>query len=92
MPQGYWVQCGEPIDAKMENSAWLIELEVSSPATPQYWIGSSAWSSDNQEAIRFARKVDAERAAMMMLDGINIRICEHIWDQDMTPATSMPTP
>jgi hypothetical protein len=30
-------------------------------------------------AIRFAREHDARQAADAMLDGMNIRICEHIW-------------
>ena len=59
---------------------WVIELEASEPSAPQYWAGSSLWSGDHMMAIRFARKVDAERAAMMMLDGMNIRIAEHGWD------------
>ena len=60
--------------------AWLIELAASEPAAPQYWAGSSLFSGDIDMAIRFARHQDAERAAMMMLDGMRLRICEHGWD------------
>ena len=60
--------------------AWLIELAASEPSAPQYWAGSSLFSGDLDMAIRFARRTDAERAAMMMLDGMNVRICEHGWD------------
>lgn len=61
-------------------SGWVIEQGASEPCAPLYWIGSGAWVSNHMEAIRFARKVDAEQAALMMLDGINVRIAEHIWD------------
>lgn len=58
---------------------WVIEGGWSDASEPQYWIGSSAWSGDDMLAIRFARRQDAERAAFMMLDGINIRIACHDW-------------
>ena len=62
-----------------DERAWLIEMKASSPSSPQYWAGSSLFTSDHMDAIRFSRKVDAERAAVMMLDGLHVRICEHIW-------------
>ena len=60
--------------------AWLIELTASEPSAPQYWAGSSLFSGNIEMALRFAREEDALRAAMMMLDGMNVRICEHGWD------------
>lgn len=62
-----------------EEHGWVIEGAWSDPATPQYWAGSSLWMSDHMCAIRFAREHDAEQAASAMLDGMNIRICEHVW-------------
>ena len=59
---------------------WVIELTASDPSAPRFWAGSSLWSDDHQMALRFAREKDAVRAAMLMLDGMNVRICEHGWD------------
>jgi hypothetical protein len=61
---------------------WVIELAASSPAEPSYWAGSSLWVGDHTKALRFARQQDAEQAAFFMLDGMNIRICEHGWDSE----------
>ena len=62
--------------------AWVIEGAWSDPAAPQYWAGSSLWMGDHMCAIRFAREHDARQAASAMLDGMNIRICEHIWSDE----------
>jgi len=61
---------------------WVIEGAWSDPAAPQYWAGSSLWMSDHMCAIRFAREHDAKQAASAMLDGMNIRICQHIWSDE----------
>lgn len=58
---------------------WVIEGAWSDPSTPEYWAGSSLWMADSLCAIRFAREHDARQAADAMLDGMNIRICEHAW-------------
>lgn len=63
----------------MSEYGWVIEGAWSHVQSPDYWVGSSAWSQDHNRALRFARKQDAEQAASMMLDGINVRICEHAW-------------
>lgn len=68
----------EHIDESV-NYGWVIEGAWSHIQTPDYWVGSSAWSQDHDRALRFARKQDAEQAAAMMLDGIRVRICEHGW-------------
>lgn len=69
-----------------EDMAWLIERGDSDPAEPKYWSGTdrdpsrfSAWTSNHQQAIRFARKIDAERVASRALKGVAVRICEHSW-------------
>lgn len=59
---------------------WVIEGAWSPPIAPEYWLGSSVWSSDHLGALRFARQIDAQRAADAMLAGMNIRICYHEWD------------
>lgn len=58
-------------------SAWVIEGMWSSAAYPEYWVGSSAWSSDPYKALRFATKESAQQAADMMLVGINHRVACH---------------
>lgn len=64
---------------KYHEYGWVIEGAWSHVTSPDYWLGSSAWSTDHERALRFARKQDAEQAAAMMLDGIRVRICEHVW-------------
>ena len=75
----YW-WLGAEVEAKTpDKSGWVIEGAWSEVSAPSYWCGSSAWSEDHMRALRFARKEDAEQAAFFMLDGMNIRIAEHIW-------------
>ena len=71
---------------KTETFAWVIEGLWSSTDAPEYWVGSSAWSSDHTKALRFARRSDAQQAADMMLDGVSVRICEHGWSAPPPPA------
>lgn len=66
-----------------DESGWVIEGAWSEVSAPSYWCGSSAWSDDHMRALRFARKEDAEQAAFFMLDGMNIRIAEHIWTRTL---------
>lgn len=69
---------------KYHEYGWVIEGAWSHVQSPDYWIGSSAWSTDHERALRFARKLDAEQAAARMLDGVRVRICEHVWTVDRT--------
>jgi len=57
---------------------WVIERGDSTPATPTYWAGSEYWSQDHMDAVRFARKQDAERVACRLHGGYH-RVCEHGW-------------
>lgn len=68
---------------------WLIEHGTSPVSSPAYYAGgghwakepwSSAWTSNHLHAIRFARKLDAERFAERAMAGIPVRVCEHAWD------------
>jgi hypothetical protein len=67
--------------------AWVIENEESEGSRPEYFTGRLAralwWSNpgDHQEALRFARKQDAERLAKSLDGARNHRICEHGWDE-----------
>ena len=59
---------------------WLIERADSSPAEPLYYFPYTAgepWTKLHVNALRFARKEDAERVATVL--GIKARICEHQW-------------
>ena len=69
-----------------DESGWLIERADSSAAEPWYWAAgqrdaerSSAWTQNHMEAIRFARKDDAEKVARRLFKDIEVRICEHGW-------------
>lgn len=68
-------------------TGWVIERGDSSPAKPKYWAAgqreaerTSAWTSNHMEAIRFARKTDAEKTATRLFPNIGIRIAEHEWE------------
>lgn len=63
----------------MSDYAWVIEGGWTDIDEPDYWVGSSAWSNDHMQALRFARRQDAKQAADLMLHGVNVRICEHSW-------------
>lgn len=70
----------------MTESGWVIERADSDAAEPKYWAAgqreaerSSAWTSNHMEAIRFARKDDAEKVARRIMRGVGVRICEHQW-------------
>lgn len=67
-------------------SGWVIELADSDASEPKYWAAgqreaerSSAWTSNHEHAIRFARKLDAERVTERIMKGISVRVCEHQW-------------
>lgn len=69
----------EPKQPTLPETGWVIEGAWSSPGVPEYWCGSSLWSADHMSALRFAREIDAQRAAEMMHAGMNVRITEHMW-------------
>ncbi len=65
---------------------WLIEHGESPASQPRYWAAgqidpqrSSAWTENHMHAIRFARKLDAERVAKRTMKTIAVRIAEHAW-------------
>lgn len=69
---------GKPPAAISGEFAWCIERGDSQPAAPTYWAGPDRWSQDNIDAVRFARKQDAERVACRLGQGYH-RVCEHGW-------------
>lgn len=64
---------------------WVIEHRNSQPHTPMYWGGNN-WYADNMRAVRFARRLDAERTLAgfdeddPLPDEKPHRIAEHAWD------------
>ena len=69
----------------MSETGWVIERGDSGPSGPTYWAGlDDKWSQDHLDAIRFARKLDAERVSAR-IHWPNNRICEHMWLGEATP-------
>ena len=67
----------------MSEFGWVIEHRRSLVSEPEYWTGNG-WSKNHLDAIRFARKIDAERArnGFDEYDGDDPRehrVCEHQW-------------
>lgn len=70
----------------MEETGWLIEREVEGRP---HWLsacgacGTERWTPESLDAIRFARQVDAEAMAMLLLkSGIlenPFAVTEHSW-------------
>lgn len=66
-------------------SGWVIEHRDSPAYAPKYWIGGAGWAEENLLAVRFARRIDAERV-LFWLDGeeppigqLPHRVAEHGW-------------
>jgi hypothetical protein len=62
---------------------WVIERGDSTVDAPTYWAGPvnhglNTWSQNHMDAVRFARKDDAERVAPYLGDGHH-RVAEHGW-------------
>ncbi len=74
-----------------EEFGWVIERADSPTSLPRYWAGSapyaevadarrsSSWTENHEQAIRFARKLDAWRVANRCMRGVPIRVAMHIW-------------
>lgn len=71
----------------MAKYGWLIEMKPDGTPGPAYYdLGPRSptfWTLDHNDAMRFSRKVDAERliAYLGIQEGIPV---EHAWDE--TPA------
>ena len=85
---GYSGPCPKPPLPKPKPMvfAWVIERDTSEPSRPEYFTGKThpalCWSDpgDHAAAIRFARKVDAERMALFD-SARKHRVCEHGWEE-----------
>jgi hypothetical protein len=73
--------------SEQPESAWLVEFGDSPTDAPLYLVAIdwprgegtalARWGRDHNEAVRFSRRVDAERAMSGALE--KVRICEHGW-------------
>lgn len=76
---------------------WVIEAGWTPASAPEYWCGTEGegdgllhhWNKDSFRAIRFARKIDAERIARCIVDGVSeqplawqdvTRVVEYGWN------------
>jgi hypothetical protein len=86
----HWRPLGAPPLTNPETSGgetgWLIERGDSDPAKPWYWAAgqrdaerSSAWTQNHMQAIRFARKDDAEKVQRRLFKDIAVRVAAHEW-------------
>jgi len=73
-------------DLATNEYGWVIERGDSPASEPKYWAAGqtdasrlSAWTSNPEHAIRFARKLDARRVHDRIMKGIEVRIAEHVW-------------
>ena len=77
---GYSGPCPGPVKAPdpraTDEIGWVIEEGEPNRPTPLYWAGSG-WSYINTDAVRFARRVDAERVAATLNE--KTHVAEHMW-------------
>lgn len=64
--------------------AWVIEDAESQPCAPRYYTLCPGklqfWSEHNEDALRFARKEDAENYVLHFVQHDGARVAEHGWD------------
>jgi hypothetical protein len=71
-------------------TAWLIHGHRS--GKPIYWCGVAEWSEDPNDAVRFARQLDAERVRGVAVPAAGTFVTEHVWmSAPVTMRTGAPT-
>jgi hypothetical protein len=70
------------VDAVTREIGWLIEMSIGGCA--HWWIGACGWTTDSAEAIRLARREDAEKLIAVMWPGqlarrAGVIATEHAW-------------
>jgi hypothetical protein len=60
-----------------DETGWLIELPRENDS-PRWWDGG-AWTTDHLEAVRFARRQDAERVMLKQHYGLGVIALQHVW-------------
>ena len=60
--------------SKSETTGWVIEHRNSEVSKPYYFAGPGKWSYNHLDAVRFARKEDADK---FNTDGD--RVAAHAW-------------
>ncbi|MBN9078194.1 MAG: hypothetical protein BGN87_06250 [Rhizobiales bacterium 65-79] len=68
-------------DAEPLETAWLVERGDSPVSMPLYFTLAvdplGVWTADSEEALRFAREIDAAGFARTL--PVGSRVCEHAW-------------
>lgn len=63
--------------------AWVIEEAYSPTSAPRYYTlrpgAEHFWSHDHADALRFARKQDADDYVAHFVQVDSSRVCEHGW-------------
>lgn len=83
--------CGENLNETPSRAAWLIESGVG--GSRPYWWGRTpglvtTWTDDQNSAVRFSRKEDAERAIALLNESPRPKATEHVWlDEAHEPET-----
>jgi hypothetical protein len=72
-----------PRKASERELGWLVE-DVWSDGAIVWWCGDRRFSSNHLEAIRFARREDAEAVIRHIATNGNLKAVEHMW---LTPDT-----
>lgn len=81
-------------DAGATHYAWLIEAGDGNRSAPVYWDGGD-WSADHLRAVRFSRKIDAERSMINLPDGMrqrHVAAVEHGWQMSKAEPQVMAEP
>ena len=60
----------------MTETGWVIEHD--SPFGLLYW-SAFKWTTDNLEAVRFARREDAQKIAHIYRLTPGVRVADHMW-------------
>lgn len=69
-----------PLAGAEGETAWLMERFVAGQPTGEWWDGCG-WTNDSLAAVRFCRKIDAERLGILYQDDeIDFEPTEHRWE------------
>ena len=65
--------------ARQDEIGWLVEQYEGGPTLYWGFDGFNVWTKDPNQAVRFARKQDAEMAARLLGSEGRHRVVEHRW-------------
>ena len=78
---GYSGLCPKPPLPKEKPTEFAWVIEGGDTSRPHYWDGRAldSFTHDHLEAVRFARREDADRIKFVLLNNEHLRVCEHGW-------------